>query len=46
MGYFRMTFFHKVIVTEKIIFLQMHKTILQRVKTFLNAKMIDLEKIK
>ena len=33
-------------VTEKIISLEIHKTILQRVKQFLNVKMINLEKIK
>ena len=38
------TFFRKIRVTEKIIFLQMHNTILQRVKQFLNVKMIKLEK--
>ena len=33
----RMTFFHKI--------MQMHNTILQRVKQSLNVKMINLEKI-
>ena len=28
----RMTFFHKIMVAEKILFLQMHYTILQMVK--------------
>ena len=39
MGYFqvpfrqlRMSFFHKIMVTEKIVFLRMHNTILERVK--------------
>ena len=40
----RMTFFHKIMVA-KFFFLQMHNTILQRVK-FLNLKIINLEKIK
>ena len=42
----RMTFFIKLWWQKKIIFLQMHNTILQRVKYFLNVKMINLEKIK
>ena len=33
-------------VTKKFFFLQMHNTILQRGKEFLNVKMINLEKIK
>ena len=39
-----MTFFHKIMVTEK--FLEMHNTILQKVKKFLNVKMINFQKIK
>ena len=34
----RMTFFHKIMVAEKNIFLPMHKTILQRVKKFEKSK--------
>ena len=37
----RMYFFHKTMV-----FLQMHNTIWQRLKQFLNVKMINLEKFK
>ena len=40
----RMTFFIKLCWQKKIIFLQMHKTSLQRVKKFLNVKMINLER--
>ena len=50
MGYFQVhflttsnDFFHKIMVAEKKFF-QMHNTILQRVKQFLNEKMINLEK--
>ena len=33
-------------VTEKNFFLQVHNTILQRVKKFINLKMINFEKVK
>ena len=53
MGYFqvhfrqlRMIFFHKSWWQKKITFLQMHDTILQRVKQFLNVKLINHEKMK
>ena len=39
-------FFHRIMVAEKIIFLQMYNTIFQGIKWFLNVKMIHLEKIK
>ena len=39
-------FFIKLWWKKKIIFLQMHNTNLQRVKLFVNVKMINLEKIK
>ena len=35
----KMTFFHQI-----LIFLQMYKTVLQRVKQLLNVKMVNLEK--
>ena len=41
----QMTFFRKIMVTEKHFFPRMHNTILQRIKEFLNVKMINLEKI-
>ena len=47
-GHFQTTendFSHKI-MEKKITFLQIHNTILQRLKQFLNAKMINLEKIK
>ena len=39
-------FFIKVWWQKKIIFIQRHNTVLQRVKQFLNVKMKNLEKIK
>ena len=42
----RMTF-HKIMVAEKkFFFLQIHNTILQRIKQFLNVNMINLEETK
>ena len=39
-------FFMKLWWQKKLSFLQMHNTILQRVKQFLNVKLINIEKIK
>ena len=41
-----MAFFHKIMVFKKLFFLQLHNTILQRVKQFLIVKIVNLEKIK
>ena len=41
---FRMTFFIKLWWQKKNFFLQIHNTIFQRVKLFLNVKVINLEK--
>ena len=46
LGNLKLLFFIKLCWLKKIIFLQMHNTILQKVKEFLNLKMINLEKIK
>ena len=43
---YTIAFFHKIMLAEKIIFLQIHNKILHKVKWFTNVKTINLEKTK